>query len=207
MFNNKKHSSKKRSREEMSESSVKNLLLTARKHFTKYGFYKSSMDILCAEAGLTRGALYHHFKNKEGLLKAVIKQIDLEISYSLQQEWNKYEDPWEGLLTCSELSLKLFVKPEIYKIYHLESKKIFNKKNKNLSMQSNILHIENALKILVHNGTIKNCDTKIMSIMLNSILVEAAFWISNSSEPTKVIEESLLNFRIIMKGLLTKTYY
>jgi hypothetical protein len=207
MLNKKKHISNKRSREEISESSVKNLLLTARKHFAKYGFYESSMDILCAEAGLTRGALYHHFENKEGLLEAVIKEIDLEISYSLQQEWNKYEDPWEGLMTCSELSLKLFLKTDIYKIYHLESKKIFNKKNKNLSMQSNIIYIENALIILIKNGTIKYCDTKVMSIMLNSILVEAASWIYNSSEPTKALEESLLNFRIIMKGLLTRTYF
>ncbi len=194
------------SREEMSESSVSNLLSTARKHFSKFGFFQSSMDSLCAEAGLTRGALYHHFKSKEGLLEAVIKQIDSEISLSLQTEWNKYEDPWEGLLACCELSLNLFVKPDIFKIYHIESKNIFNKQNKNISFQVNIYQIDTALKILIQNGTIKNCDTKIMSIMLNSILVEAASWISNSNEPTKAFEESLLNFRIIMKGLLTRSY-
>ena len=207
MLKKEKNISNKRSRKEMSEFSTKNLLLMARKHFAKYGFYESSMDTLCAEAGLTRGALYHNFKNKEGLLEDVIKQIDLEISDSLQQEWDKYDDPWEGLLTCSELSLKFFLKPDIYKIYHIESKKIFNKNNKYFSMQSNIAQIEIALKILIQNNTIKNCDTKIMSIMINSILVEAACWISNSNEPIKALEESILNYRIIMKGLLTRTYF
>jgi AcrR family transcriptional regulator len=38
------------------------------------------MDVLTAEAGLTRGALYYHFGGKKGLLEAVIDQIEGEMA-------------------------------------------------------------------------------------------------------------------------------
>ena len=37
------------------------------------------MDELTAAAGLTRGALYHNFGDKKGLLRAVIEQLDAEM--------------------------------------------------------------------------------------------------------------------------------
>ena len=40
------------------------LIEVARRAFAEYGYADTSMDKLTAEAGLTRGALYHHFVDK-----------------------------------------------------------------------------------------------------------------------------------------------
>lgn len=73
------------------------------------------MDVLCHQVGLTRGALYHHFGNKEGLLEAVILQLDEELGKVILEEWNSHSDEWKGLLSCCELSLKMAMDPEIKK--------------------------------------------------------------------------------------------
>ena len=62
----------------MEETRAK-LIKAARKAFAAKGYAAASMDELTAEAGLTRGALYHNFGDKKGLLRAGIDQIHAEM--------------------------------------------------------------------------------------------------------------------------------
>lgn len=73
----------RRTRAEMEETRA-TLLATARRVFSEHGYAATSMDDLTAQAGLTRGALYHHFGDKKGLLAAVVAQLDAETDVRLQ---------------------------------------------------------------------------------------------------------------------------
>ncbi|MGU1199780.1 TetR/AcrR family transcriptional regulator [Pseudomonas aeruginosa] len=64
-------------RAEMIEETRAKLIDAARRAFADNGYAGASMDELTASAGLTRGALYHHFGDKKGLLAAVV-QMALE---------------------------------------------------------------------------------------------------------------------------------
>lgn len=65
--------------EAMEENRAK-MISAARKAFAEKGFANASMDELTASVGLTRGALYHTFGDKKGLLAAVVTQIDSEMA-------------------------------------------------------------------------------------------------------------------------------
>ena len=43
--------------------------------FRRHGFRRSSIEEAAEAAGLTRQALYHHFKSKEALFRAVIERV------------------------------------------------------------------------------------------------------------------------------------
>ncbi len=86
----------RRSRREMIETTRASLLAAARQAFATQGFAHTSMDVLTAEAGLTRGALYHHFGSKDGLLIAVIEQIEAEVGLRLQAVSDAAPTPWDG---------------------------------------------------------------------------------------------------------------
>ena len=43
--------------------------------FRRHGFRRSSIEQAAEAAGLTRQAVYHHFKSKEALFRAVIEQV------------------------------------------------------------------------------------------------------------------------------------
>src|SRR3546814_8746339 len=60
------------------------ILKLARQMFGKTGYADASMDELTAAAGMTRGALYHHFGSKQGLFEAVVEQIDEEMDDQLK---------------------------------------------------------------------------------------------------------------------------
>ncbi|GAA17850.1 probable transcriptional regulator [Pseudomonas aeruginosa NCMG1179] len=71
-------------RAEMIEETRAKLIDAARRAFADNGYAGASMDELTASAGLTRGALYHHFGDKKGLLAAVVQQIDDEMNLRLR---------------------------------------------------------------------------------------------------------------------------
>ncbi|MGG2474193.1 TetR/AcrR family transcriptional regulator, partial [Rhizobium sp. BR5] len=70
-------------RSEMIAETRTKLLAAGRKAFGSIGYAEASMDDFTAEAGLTRGALYHHFGDKKGLLLAVVAEIDAEMTKRL----------------------------------------------------------------------------------------------------------------------------
>lgn len=54
----------------------KNILASAQRLFTRRGFERTSLSDIAKYAGVTRGAIYWHFENKEELLICLIDSIE-----------------------------------------------------------------------------------------------------------------------------------
>lgn len=48
--------------------------------FAEHGYADASLDDIARRAGVTKGALYHHFENKAALLEAIYVELELEIA-------------------------------------------------------------------------------------------------------------------------------
>lgn len=103
----------RRSRNDMIAETRAKLIAAGRKAFADKGYADASMDDFTAEAGLTRGALYHHFGDKKGLLAAVIAEIDAEMTEHLRLLAGSAATPWEGFLAENIGYLTLALDPEI----------------------------------------------------------------------------------------------
>lgn len=67
------------------------ILAAAEIVFARFGFRRASMDQIAEEAGLTRQAVYHYYKTKEALFRAVVEQLhegayEAEASAGQEQE-------------------------------------------------------------------------------------------------------------------------
>ncbi|MES2145676.1 MAG: helix-turn-helix domain-containing protein, partial [Pseudomonadota bacterium] len=89
-----------KSRAEMAQDTTDRLIAVARHAFASDGFAAVSLDAVAAEAGVTRGALHHHFTNKAGLLEAVLRRIDAEIGAEIDLIWDATPDPWSAFQAC-----------------------------------------------------------------------------------------------------------
>jgi len=72
--------------EERKQKSINKILDAAEKHLSQEGLENTDIEKICREAGLTKGAFYHHFGSKQkfllGLLDKWINEISKEINSS-----------------------------------------------------------------------------------------------------------------------------
>ena len=105
-----------RARAEMIEETRARLIASARQAFATQGYANTSMDDFTARAGLTRGALYHHFGDKKGLLAAVVAQLDGEMDARLQHITDESRAPWAGFCERCRAYLRMAQEGKIQRI-------------------------------------------------------------------------------------------
>jgi AcrR family transcriptional regulator len=75
MLTARKNSKRRAARLRDPERTRERLLQAAFREIYRSGFQSASLDTILAAAGVTKGALYYHFKNKEALGYAIVEEI------------------------------------------------------------------------------------------------------------------------------------
>src|SRR5918997_4373477 len=69
----------RRSQAERRATTRRALLDAAREQFAEVGYHGASAEEIVRRAGVTRGAMYHHFEDKRGLFRAVVEEVEVEV--------------------------------------------------------------------------------------------------------------------------------
>jgi AcrR family transcriptional regulator len=85
-----------RTQQERSEATTGALILSARELFAEDGYAATSLDAVCARAGVTKGALYHHFANKRDLFAAVFSLEQERLAAATVAAYSRVDDAWEA---------------------------------------------------------------------------------------------------------------
>ncbi|WP_454005302.1 TetR/AcrR family transcriptional regulator [Alcaligenes sp. Marseille-Q7550] len=192
----------RRTRAEM-EATRATLLATARKVFCERGYADASMDDLTAQAGLTRGALYHHFGDKKGLLAAVVEQIDAEVDARLQEISATAEDAWEGFRKRCHAYLEMALEPEIQRIVLRDARAVLG----GASPQSQRHCVESMRRLidnLIQQGVMAEADPQALASLIYGSLAEAAFWIADGEDGNSRLKRGATALELLLQGLLAK---
>ncbi len=190
----------KRRSETMEENRAK-LLMAARKAFAEKGFAAASMDELTASVGLTRGALYHNFGDKKGLLAAVVAQMDGEMAQQAKAEAADAGDDWEKLLAEGVAYIKMALDPEVRRIVLLDGPAFLGDPAQWPGQLSCLESTRQTLTQLLERGVIKTVDADAAAYMLNSAAMNAALWIAASPDPQKALPAIIAVFTELASGL------
>src|ERR1044071_494403 len=77
---------------------TRSLLAATRKVIAQGGFDAVTMERVSAEAGLTKGAVYLYFANKEQLILAAVEEISSDMVERIEVQGDAEAGPWERLL-------------------------------------------------------------------------------------------------------------
>lgn len=187
--------------ETMEENRAK-LVAAARRAFAEKGYAAASMDELTASVGLTRGALYHNFGDKRGLLAAVVDQIDTEMATRAQAVAARVGDDWEGMLAEGVAYIEMALDPEVQRIVLLDGPAVLGDPSQWPS-QSRCLEVtKQAVQRLMDRGLLKPLDAEAVARLLSGGALNAALWIAASQNPQQVLPKAIEAFRALASGLL-----
>jgi len=191
----------KRRVETMEENRVK-LIAAARRAFAEKGYAASSMDDLTAEVGLTRGALYHNFGDKRGLLAKVVDQIDSEMASRAHTIGAGEADEWQGLLVEGVAYIEMALDPEVQRIVLLDGPAVLGDPSQWPSQSSCLQASKETIERLIANGTLKLLDPEATARLLNGAALNAALWVAASEHKEDVLSKAIEAFRSLASGLL-----
>lgn len=187
----------------MEENRIK-LIGAARKAFGRKGYAAASMDELTADVGLTRGALYNIFGDKQGLLAAVVHQIDSEMAARAKEIGARAGDGWNGLLAEGTAYIEMSLDPEVQRIVLLDGPAVLGDPSQWPS-QSNCLQVTHAkVTRLIAEEILKPVDAEAAARLLGSMAFDAALWVAASREPKDVLPKAIEAFRALASGLLAR---
>ncbi len=189
-------------REQKMAETRKKLIEVARRAFAEYGYADTSMDKLTAEAGLTRGALYHHFGDKRGLFAAVVDQIDSQMAEYAQQHREQPDDLWEGLLLEGQTYIQNALNPEFQRIVLRDGPAVLGDPAHWPSQNRCLQSTRECVEQLLAAERIKIVDPEAAAVLLNGAAMNAALWVASSEYPEQVLPEALNAFQIFSSGFL-----
>jgi AcrR family transcriptional regulator len=97
------------------------LVDVARENFTQRGYAATSIDDVIHQAGVARGALYHHFPGKEALFRAVYEEVEGEVVARVLAVAAAQPSPWDAVRAGLSAFLDACLEPSFRRIVVLES--------------------------------------------------------------------------------------
>lgn len=189
----------RRTRAEMEETRAK-LLATARRVFSEQGYAATSMDDLTAQAGLTRGALYHHFGDKKGLLAAVVAQLDAETDVRLQAISDGADDAWDGFVRRCGAYLEMALEPEIQRTMLRDARAVLG--GASPESQRHCVHsMQRLIEQLIAQSVVAPVNAQALASLIYGSLAEAAFWIAEGEDGDARLGQASTALEVLLRGL------
>jgi AcrR family transcriptional regulator len=118
----------KRLRERQAEATRGELIAVARQLFTERGYAGTSIEDIVEQAGVARGALYHHFPGKDALFAAVYQVVQAEVAAAVVAAALAEDDPGQAVYTGLSAFLDACLEPEFRQVVVLDSVPVLQRK-------------------------------------------------------------------------------
>ena len=188
-------------RTEMIAETRAKLLAAGRHAFGTVGYAGASMDDFTSAAGLTRGALYHHFGDKRGLLQAVLAEIDAEMTVRLNKVNADAPTRWQGFVDECAAYIEMALEPEIQRIMFRDGPAVFGDISQWQNTPGCIAALSRSIERLKEDGEFIDIDTEAAARLINGASSQMALWIANADKPEAISKKALAGFRMMMEGL------
>lgn len=189
------------------EATTAALISAARGLFAERGYAAVGTEEIVQAAGVTRGALYHHFRGgKEELFRAVVVQVSAETVQRVAHAASATDDPWEELVLGSEAFLDACATPEVQRIVLLDAPSVLGwDVRRAIDTDYGLRLLEGALQNAIDAGRLMPASASAVAHVLAGALDEAAMVVARAEDPAAARAEMSVTLRRLLEGLRAPT--
>ena len=174
-------------RDEYSEATRQALLAAARDLFAAQGYQATGIEAVARAARVTRGALYHHFKDKKDLFDAVVVGLQVEAATAVAQRARLEKERWARLRTGISAYLDTCLAPAFRRIVIADAPAVLGTARcREIDYEHTLGPMTMALEQLRADGALEFDDPNLLSRMLGAMIWEAAILLADAEHPKKV---------------------
>jgi AcrR family transcriptional regulator len=170
-------------KEEQSEATRGVLLDTAERLFAAHGFAGTATEEIVAAAGVTRGALYHHFTDKRDLFRAVFLRLEERMMTDVAELAAGAADPWQALRAGAHGFLDVCLEPKVQRIALIDAPSVLGWAEwREIDARYALGLVQAALQAAVDGGYVARQPVEPLSHLLLGALTEAALFIARATD-------------------------
>ena len=167
---------------EQRERTRAGLIEAARRRFAQDGYAGASTEAILADTGVTRGALYHHFADKQDLFAAVCEALQSDVAERIAHAASD-KPPYEAIVAGCLAFIDAVARPEARRILLLDAPGVLGWARWNaLDARHGFGLLRAGVDAAVEAGVFAG-DPEVLSVLLNGALNHAVMWAAQEDDP------------------------
>lgn len=174
-----------------SHKTTARLMAEARRLFASQGYADTSAQQIVAAAGVTRGALYHHFDGKLGLFRAVVEQVQAEINQRVHRQVLAQTDPLDQLIAGNDEFLAACLDPAARRILLVDAPAVLGWDQWRAIDEANVLGAyKRTLRQMMDAGVLRPLPADALAHIISGAANEAAIWAAQTDDPQTALRQA-----------------
>ncbi len=189
---------------ERTEATRAALIAAARPLFAQRGYAGVGTEEIARAAGVTRGALYHHFEGKRELFEAVYERIEIELAERIASGALRANatSPLAAMRAGAEMFLLASTEPETQQIVLLDGPSVLGwDRWREIATEHGLGLIEATLQAAVEAGEIDSQPVRPLAHVLMGALDEAAMLVARADDAERMRAEVGRTLGALLDGL------
>ncbi|MFZ2059615.1 MAG: TetR/AcrR family transcriptional regulator [Candidatus Binatus sp.] len=191
---------------EQSQATRAALIKTARKLFARVGYAGTDIETVARRTRVTRGALYHHFKDKQDLFSSVFDLEEQNLTSMVAQAAGSQSSAFDGMLAGCNAFLDACLDPAVQRIVLIDALAVLGwERWREIDAKYNLSLVMSALEAAMEQGVIARGPVEPLAHLLMGAITEAAIFIAHADDKPVARREVGENVAQLLSGLRIDT--
>lgn len=170
-------------RVEQGQATRERLIDVATGLFATNGYEATAIPAVLDAAGVSRGALYHHFKSKEALFEAVLQSVEAQATVKVTRAARGATDPLDGLRRGCAAYLAMCRDPVVRRISLIDAPAVVGwERWREIDEQHSFGLIKAAIAAMAADGRVKPELVDVMAHVVLAAVLEVALLVARADE-------------------------
>lgn len=181
------HEPERRSQAERRAATRGALLGAGRELFAAGGYAGVTTEELVRRAGVTRGALYHHFEDKRGLFRALVEEVERELDGvvlgAAREALEDSSDVGVAYAAGFDAFLEACASPDVGRLLFVDGPSVLGWEEwHEIDARYALAQNEAALRALIDAGLMEDRPVRPLARLLHGASIEAARYVASAED-------------------------
>ena len=192
---------RRRSQPERSEATQRALVEAARDLFASEGYSATQLDDVVRAAGVTKGALYHHFEGKSDLFRAVFEHEQGRLAKVVSDAYRRQRDPWKGFLAGCRALLEAQLDPGVQRVTLLDAPSVLGwEQKREIESRYCLQLVKKGLQAAMAEGQIASRPIEPIAHLVVGAVCEGSMMVARADDQPAAAKRLFTELRLLLEA-------